>query len=65
MNSSDEIIEIYLNSTTADAFPSDYTSDAVFHIPNIEIDKNEKAYIELKIVYFLICGIISTLQTIF
>ena len=28
MNSSDEIIEIYLNSATADVFPSDYTSDA-------------------------------------
>ena len=48
MNSSDEIIEIYLNSTTADAFPSDYTSDAVFHIPNIEIDRTEKAYISVK-----------------
>ena len=43
-----EIIEIYLNSATADAFPSEYTSDAVFHIPNIEIDKTEKAYISVK-----------------
>ena len=40
MNSSDEIIEIYLNSATADAFPSEYTSDAVFHIPHIEIITN-------------------------
>ena len=43
-----EIIEIYLNSSTADAFPSEFTSDAVFHIPNIEIDKTEKAYISVK-----------------
>ena len=43
-----EIIEIYLNSSTADAFPSEYTSDAVFHIPNIEIDKTEKAFISVK-----------------
>ena len=35
-----EIIEIYLNSATADAFPSEYTSDAVFHIPHIEIITN-------------------------
>ena len=41
MNSSDEIIEIYLNSATADVFPSTYTSDAVFHIPNIEIDRTK------------------------
>ena len=43
-----EIIEIYLNSSTADAFPSEFTSDAVFHIPNIEIDKTEKAFISVK-----------------
>ena len=65
MNSSDEIIEIYLNSATADAFPSEYTSDAVFHIPNIEITKQEQAYISIKIVCFLIVGIISTSRTIF
>ena len=39
-----DIIEIYLNSKNANSFPSEYTSDAVFHIPNIEIAKNEKAY---------------------
>ena len=43
-----EIIEIYLNSATADAFPSQYTSNAVFHIPNITIDKDEKALISVK-----------------
>ena len=43
-----EIIEIYLNSSTADAYPSEFTSDAVFHIPNIEIDKTEQAYISIK-----------------
>ena len=35
MQNSDEIIEIYLNSATADSFQSQYTSNAVFHIPNI------------------------------
>ena len=48
MQNSDEIIEIYLNSATADAFPSEYTSDSVFYIPNIEIDKDEKAFISVK-----------------
>ena len=43
-----EIIEIYLNSATADNFPSQFTSDAVFHIPNITIDKDEKALISVK-----------------
>ena len=43
-----EIIEIYLNSATADAFPSQYTSNAVFHIPSITIDKDEKALISVK-----------------
>ena len=43
-----EIIEIYLNSATADAFPSQFTSNAVFHIPNITIDKDEKAFISVK-----------------
>ena len=38
MQNSDEIIEIYLNSATADAFPSQYTSNAVFHIPSITIN---------------------------
>ena len=48
MQNSDEIIKIYLNSATADAFPSKYTSDAVSHIPNIEIDKDEKALMSVK-----------------
>ena len=48
MQNSDEIIEIYLNSATADAFPSQYPSNAVFHIPNITIDKDEKALISVK-----------------
>ena len=43
-----DIIEIYLNSKNANSFPSEYTSDAVFHIPNIEIAKNEKAYVSVK-----------------
>ena len=43
-----EIIEIYLNSATANAFPSEYTSDTVFYIPNIEIDKTEQAFISIK-----------------
>ena len=47
MNSS-EIIEIYLNSKTADINTSDLNSDVIFHIPNIEIDKTEVAYISVK-----------------
>lgn len=48
MQNSDEIIEIYLNSATADSYPSQYTSNAVFHIPNITIDKDEKVLISVK-----------------
>ena len=43
-----DIIEIYLNSNSANSFPSEYTSEAVFYIPNIEIAKTEKAYISVK-----------------
>ena len=48
MQNSDEIIEIYLNSAAADAFTSQYTSNAIFHIPNITMDKDEKALISVK-----------------
>lgn len=48
MNNS-EIIEIYLNSKTADVISqSEYNSDVVFYIPNITIDKTEAAYISVK-----------------
>ena len=47
MNSS-EIIEIYLNSKTADVISSELNSDVIFYIPNITIDKTEVAYISIK-----------------
>ena len=42
-----EIIEIYLNSKTAD-ISSELNSDVVFHIPNISIDKTEVACVANK-----------------
>ncbi len=42
MKNSDEIIEIYLNSATTNAFSSEYTSDAVFYIPNIKLTRMKK-----------------------
>ena len=42
-----EIIEIYLSSSNADSLGT-FTSDATFHIPNIEILKNEKAFVSIK-----------------
>jgi hypothetical protein len=48
MTDTSDIIELYLNSQTADSFPSGYTSDATFHMPTIEIAKDEKAYISVK-----------------
>ena len=46
MNNS-EIIEIYLNSKTAD-ISSELTSDVIFYISSITIDKTEIAYISIK-----------------
>ena len=47
MTDTSDIIELNLNSQTADSFPSGYTSDTTFHMPTIEIDKDEKAYISV------------------
>ena len=43
-----EILEIYLNSKTADKYFDGLISDAVFYLPNINIGKREKAYVSIK-----------------
>ncbi len=45
---SEEIIEIYLSSSNADSLGTEFTNDVTFHIPNIEILKDEKAYVSVK-----------------
>ena len=43
-----EVLEIYLNSKSADKYFNNYISDALFSLPNITIQKTEKAYISIK-----------------
>jgi hypothetical protein len=43
-----EVIEIYLNSKSADKYYNNMISDAMFSLPNIVIGKNEKAYVSVK-----------------
>ena len=43
-----ETIEIYLNSKFANKYIDNLTSNCVFYLPNIELNKNEKAFINLK-----------------
>lgn len=43
----EDVIEIYLNSKTADKL-NNSTSSCTFHLPNIEVGKDEKAYINVK-----------------
>jgi hypothetical protein len=43
-----EVIEIYLNSKSADRYYNDMISDAMFSLPTIVISKTEKAYISVK-----------------
>ena len=40
---SGDILEIYLNSRTATQYYNNLISDAMFTLPVIEINKNEKA----------------------
>ena len=50
---STDILEIYLNSRTATQYYNNLISDAMFTLPVIEINKNEKAYICVKNAVFL------------
>ena len=43
-----ESIEIYLNSKYANKYVNNTTANCIFHLPNIEVDKDEKAYINVK-----------------
>ena len=43
-----EVLEIYLNSKSADKYFNNNISDALFSLPNIKIQKTEKAYISVK-----------------
>ena len=41
-----DVVEIYLNSKTTDK--QNGTANCVFHLPNIEVAKDEVAYINVK-----------------
>ena len=43
-----EIIEIYLNSKTADYYHNGSISDATYYLPNINLSKRERAFISVK-----------------
>ena len=43
-----ESIEIYLNSKYANKYVNNTTANCIFHLPNIEVSKDEKAYINVK-----------------
>ena len=41
-----DVVEIYLNSKTADK--QNGTSNCIFHLPNVEVAKDEVAYVNVK-----------------
>ena len=43
-----ESIEIYLNSKYANKYVDNTTANCIFHLPSIEVSKDEKAYINVK-----------------
>ena len=45
---SSDVLEIYINSRSATEIYNDLISDAMYSLPVIEINKNEKAYICVK-----------------
>ena len=45
---SSDVLEIYINSRTASQTYNNLISDAMYNLPVIEINKNEKAYICVK-----------------
>jgi hypothetical protein len=41
-----DVVEIYLNSKTANK--QNGTSNCIFHLPNVEVAKDEVAYVNVK-----------------
>ena len=61
---SSDVLEIYINSRTATQIYNNLISDAMYNLPVIEINKNEKAYTCVENAIIPIRFIMSIIQII-